>query len=151
MPVRHGPVDIGRQAVAQAVRVPAQREGAVGLRFGKGRVRQRVMVLACGVARPGDDAAHELQPRLAGKALLGVTDYRILAGAARANHRDEDAVADRQALGQLALDDGRDHHATRRLWRHTVRTTGTWSSTRTRTRSARRPGSMTPRSVRPTA
>ena len=117
----------------------------------EGGVGQRVVVLAGGVGRTRDDAPDEVDPRLL-QPLAGVGYERVLAGAARADDGDEYAGAQRErVVGEFAFDQRRGHHATRFPSRQTVRTTGTCSSTRTRTRSARRPISIAPRSASPTA
>src|SRR5690606_2695674 len=131
-------------AVAQPVRIPVQAESALPL-------EHRELVLGDGdvllprTGRSSDHALREAHPHLIREVRTGLVDDRVLAGPTRADDRDERAG-----------------HATRTPSRHTPRTTGTgapdgWcatagmSCTCTRTMSARRPTSSTPRSSRPMA
>src|SRR5262245_26214942 len=70
----------------------------------------------------------------------------VLAGAARARNNNQPARPDRLRPGCIEP-----HHATRLPMRQTERITGTVSVTRIRTRSARLPTAISPRSLRPTA
>src|SRR5262249_22216711 len=90
-----------------------------------------------------DDATDDDNAVVAARRFAHMIEQRVLAGAARADHEDEMAGADQIARRRC--------HATRRPSRHTLRTTGIVPTLRTRMRSARRPGAISPRSARPTA
>src|SRR5690606_5481967 len=84
--------------------------------------------------------------------VTSIGDQRIFAAAGRPSHGHEHTLLYGVArFIRRAFDRIGAHQATRRPSRQPVRTTGMSPSSRTRTRSARRPGSITPRSVRPTA
>ena len=70
-------------AVAQPMRLPLQREVA-RREFGFG---DRFMVLAAGLGGPGDDAADETKPRIAGQRAARRVQQRVLARAARPHHQ----------------------------------------------------------------
>src|SRR5690606_9832153 len=126
-------VERDRQTIAQAVGVPAEGKAPGPL----GRVErlglEAVVVLAIGVAGAGHDAAHEDDTGF-GEPLPRIGNEAVLARAAGPHHGNDDTA-----------------HMTRWPCRHTVRTMGMPSSTRTCTRSARLPGAISPRSSRPAA
>src|ERR1700738_4982733 len=94
-------------------------------------------------------AAREDDSAVVGASGSRPPDQRILAGAARTDHQDQPAGADR---GLLMTRYGRCFgHATRRPSRQTLRTTGVSRATCTLIRSARLPTAISPRSGRPTA
>src|SRR5688500_16326039 len=96
MAVLYGLIDAGWQAVAQAVRLPGQRECAVGLCLQKFGIGKRVVVLGLAVRWPCDSTPDELDLWLVAKCGSRMRDQRVLAGVARADHSDESPVADRQ-------------------------------------------------------
>ena len=88
------------------MRLPAQGEGAIFMSAGEFRGARRFMIFRAAVARPGDDATHEDEARLAAKSLLREADQRVLAGSLRAGDQDERAVhaaASRSRLVAMAL------------------------------------------------
>src|SRR5215813_7749672 len=94
----------------------------------------------------GDDALRKHYLGIAAQPKARESQQGVLAGAARAGNDDDPARPDRRRAGCVGA-----HHTTRRAMRHTERTTGTFSVRRMRTRSARLPTAISPRSLRPTA
>src|SRR5690606_14722903 len=117
------------------------------------RFVQSVKFLTARLHRAGDDTPGEDDIGFErAETLFRIAHHRILTAARRPHDGDKHTLPYRKGrLVLSALDRGGNDHATRRPSRQTVRTTGMPSSSRTRTRSARRPGSITPRSLRPTA
>src|SRR5947207_10303777 len=128
-------IDFAADAVVVAMGLPVKREQTVRVAQRELRRAQRDMILAAGLGRPGDVAMGENHRCVGRQEGAGTAHHRILAGARRAHD----------------IDEGARHQTTRWPSRHTDLTTGASSSMRTRTRSARRPDAISPRSLRPTA
>src|SRR5690606_8671502 len=131
-------IDADGQGVIEAMGLPGQGEASGPGGPGEFGPVEADMILDLDIGRPGHQPPREAEAAIALQRLARAVDQRVLAGPGRADHQHQYT---RLFLAQL----------TRCPARHTARTAGSGASAATRTRSARLPGAISPRSSSPAA